>query len=560
MAEVTLFQAQEISTYILADIYNPTTGTGHVIPVVGSLVNDVANGGVLYWVQSVDPVTHASTLAQETILVVDNGDDSTLTSVVSYGNDIFRVYFDIRTKPWAIQPDTHAVVYGINNSNYKVIRYPGTPQEVSIALYYDASGNFNGDRVPLVAVDQVHPGAGTYFTPCNTSVQLVEGERLRLDVYNSYGALTCQIYTFAKQATIQNENVGRIPVIIGMAIGSSQLRSNNEIYIYERQDPGSLAITATLQYDDGTNIQVEIDGQRCFLYGLEDFIASYPGLQQQLVVKYFLTTDQNVNQTLLDASGSHITSTINLVVIPNQLASSVKLAVIPRWSALLNQYSLFYYLYKVDGTSVVNVTQWISISEGSYNGSLFGVAQDFTVLVDLQQMDPVAYLAPTPYQQEVIITLQPSTVYQRYTIRDASDSQYVYGVDSAAARRPVLYYDTTRQQYFIPTTLFPTTASFLQAFYMQSSPPYDAATTTVPPVPTHFFIRDAATGLPLITNMIPIAEYELAMSFIGSGDPSRFVTSNVLIEFIVQINNATNNLIFGSSVDCYSGLTPYLGP
>ena len=562
MTDITLFQQQKPDIYLRSQIYDSVNNpTGDVIPKVGDLVQDIQNNqGVLYYVQTVDPVTHNSTLAQETIIAVEDGSDDSLASVVSYKNDIYTLYFDNRTKPWTIQPDSHTIVRGISNANYEVLRYPGTPNEVSIALVYDASGTFMGDRPALMPLSSDNPGFGSYFQQCNTTADLVDGEELELVIYNSYGAERARITCTAKQSTIQNENAGRVPVIVGLTIGSAQLRSNNEIYIYERQDPGSLALTVTVNYDDGTAIDVPIDNQRCFEYGLSGFVASYPGLQQTILIKYMISNDQNVSQALLAQNDRYITAEISLVVIPNELTSPVKLAVIPRWNPNLNLYTLFYYLYKVDGTGVTNVTQWVTVSEGSFNGGLFGTAQDFTVLVDLQQVDPVTYLAPTPYQQEVIITLQPATIYQRYTLRDAINSLYVYGVDAPNNRRPVLHYDVNRQQYFVPTSLFPSSDSFLQSFYTESSPPYDTSTSTLPPTPTHFLLRDPATGLALVATPLPINAYEVAFSITGSGDPSRYVSSNVIVEFIVELDNNTSQIIFGASADCYQSPTGYVGP
>jgi hypothetical protein len=557
-----VFGPRKPDVYRLDQIYNPATedpipGTDNVVPSIGSLVIDTNNNGNLFWVTAVDATTHASTLEPVEILVTNN--QPSITSIVSYGNDIIRVYFDTRSNPISLSVDGFCKIEGGDSATYQLIRYPGTPNEAIISLYYDSNGTFSGNNVPMVPVVNGLSGVNEYqFKDCNIPATLIDGERLLIKVFNIYGAQRASVTVFAKQATIVNEDNGHVPVIESMVVNSSQSQSNGDIYIYAKQDVSSLNLTVTLNYDDGFSQQIAIDNTRCFVYGLQDFVASYIGLQQQILVKYFLATQEAVDPTLLNQSGTHITVVKNLVVVSNELAPGVKISTVPRWSGSTSRYQLFYFIYTTDGTSVINITPYVTLSSGTFSGTLYGVTQNITLSVDLSNVYPSTYSVPTIYQQQCIITLQPISMLQEYIISDSSSSAYTFGVDTPTAHRPQLLFDTTRQQYYIPTALFPTLTNFLTSFFTYASPPFDISTSTSPPIPTHFILRDIASGLSLLSAPIPIANYNAAFSIVTTNSVNYLVSTNVIVEFW-QFISGSYLTIFGVPVDIYQGTTPYQG-
>lgn len=549
--EISLYTENRPGFYPMADIYDPDTGQGNVVPKVKSLVIDAPNGGHLYWVKAVNSVTHKVTYELAKILITDENAGDQI-SVVSYGNDTFRIYTDSRNNPTRLQPDSRLVVYGVSATTYRLVMDRGGANEKTISRYYDAGGNYTTDRIPMAAVlnsDGSHSGM-MYATPCHTLEVMASGTPLTMEIFNDHGALIATISCFSMPSAILNETPGYRPIIEGMEITSTQMRGNNEIFIYENQDPDSLNFTVTLVYDDGQSAQVAIDSQKCFIYGLEDFVASWSGLRQTVLVKYYLSADEPVDPAL--TTNAFISAEIDLVVIPNELAAGVKISVLPQWSIALSQYVLRYFMYTTDRTAVKDVSAYVTIDEGIFVGNLYSTYQTLTLAMDMSQVAPTTYSEPVIHRQTVSVRLQPQAALERYLTRDTMNSALVYGVDSPTTRRPIIQYDSVLEQYFIPSGTFLTLEGFLTSFYYNATPPYPADQEASPIAPTHFSLRDPNSGQMLVAAPIPVEDYTLAFSIIGT-PAGRYAGSMVLVEFSHEIDVDTTLILFGSPVDVYAG-------
>lgn len=555
---ITLFTPQNPIVIRIEDLYNPavTPPTGNIIPVVDCLVVDTADNNTIWIVTAVDPNTHASTLAPARMAVSNTNPSESLVSIISYGNDIFRVYYDVRTLPITVRPDKGLVVFGTDVVSYQLVQNPG-PNQVVLSRHYDASGNYTGTLVPMAQVvglsGTTHPGA-SYPTACNIQTPLTDGEEVFLEVFNSQGAQIALISAFAKQSIIINESITPLPIITGATILSNQTRSNNEIFIYQGQSISSLGIQVQLIYSNGYTRIVPIDQQKCYLYGVEDFVASYPGLQQTLIAKYFLDSDEAMSLSLAQTSVSFVVAESNLIVISNGLVAGVKISVVPTWNPATNQYNLNFFLYTTTRDVVINVTNLVTLLPSTpFNGAYYGFPQNITLQLDMHLVQPNIYPVSTIYQQSEIITLQPVSTIDRYVIKDTTTAVLTFGKTSTTIQRPAIHYDVSRQQYYIPS-LFPTEDVFLQAFFVNANPPYDTTVETEPPTPTHFQFRDPSSGVLLTSAPIPISSYNTAVSIIGAGPANRYsgLGNNILVEF-VEIIGSTTLILYGVPVDVFVG-------
>jgi hypothetical protein len=554
---VTLFEEDRPNFYQLSDIYDPSVvyvpGETRVIPKVRSLVMDAS--GRLYWVTAVDPVTYASTLKPASIVVTDETEGDQV-SIVSYGNDVFYVYTDARNAPTRLQPDSRLVLYG-NVATYRLVKDKGLPTEAVVSRYYDTDGNYVGSMIPMNPV-QTDTGVNTgmsYGSTCHTLETLADGTRLTMEVYNSHGALAATMTCFTQASAIANEALGYRPTIVDLKITATQTRDNGELFLYEKQDPDSLNVQVSLVYDDGNEVPVTIDSQKCFLYGLEDFVAAWQGLRQTLLVKYYLNYDEVVDAGL--AATNFITKEIDLVVIPNEAGAGLKVSVLPQWSVALSAYHLRYFLYSTDRDAMMDVTTHVTITDGAFVGTLYGAYQTFILEIDLSQINPTVYTEPVYHRQSVSIRLQPIAALERYLIRDTMLSPTIYGVDAPSSRRPVLHYDATLEQYFVPSTVFATPEAFLQSFYDKATPPYAADAEEAPPVPTHFVLRDLNSGAMVVADRIALADYAAAFSVTGV-PKNRYVDTTVVVEFLHEVDESTVLICYGVPVDCSLSATGYV--
>jgi hypothetical protein len=549
-------------THRLIDIYDPDNpeGSGNVVPSVGSVLT---SGSRIYVVTAVNSVTYKTTYVQATIVVTDE-DAGDQVSIVSYGNDYFCLYTDDRNSPTRLQPDTRLVITGRSPARYRLIINKGTPNEKVISKYYGSNGEELSDYVPMLQIltSDNQPSGNSYAFPCHTSDILTEGQEVHMVIYNDHGASVAEVNLFVKNSAILNETPGFRPRITGLKVTSPHTRSNGEIFIFETQDPDSLNMQLYVTYNDGNEQPVDIDNQKTFVFNLERFIASYAGMTQEVLFKYYLSNTEELAPGVTPEPGSFISIRVPIIVVPNELGVTAKVSVQPRWSQSASQWLLKYYLYTTDRDTMIDVTPHTTITEGSFSGtsSYMGIWQEFEIAVDMMAAIPSQYSVPLMHRQPVAVRLQNISIYERYLLRDGMGSPVIYGVDSQTSNRPILMYDTSLERYFIPTSIFETKDEFLNSFYFKASPPYLSDTEDLPPTPTHFTVRDMSNGMMIISDPISVDDYNQAFSVIGT-PKDRFTgsASNVTFEFIYRQDASTDLILYGVPVDVRVSEAGYQG-
>lgn len=517
-----------------------------IVPYVGSIVRDIDETPL--WVTGIDSVT---LVPSYTALPLSTNNDA-VVSMLNYGNSVLRLYVDYRALPYPATPDSKCIFIGKSPRFYSLTRYTGTPQETIVSQYFDATGKLVSNMVPLAALDSSM--SGWYLPRCHTSQTLGVNEEITVKIFDEAGTEVYSALFFAKESAIINEDVLYAPTIIGMTISGNQQLANGTFYLYEKQDFESLGLTASLIYDDGSTAIVPIDGVKCILYGQQDFISSFAGLVQPMTIKYYRSQHESITPSKADATGEMISVTVPVTVIPNILGVTCKIIPIPTYNNAQARYQMRYWIFYADGRSHSDVSAYTTITAGKLvtDASYFGIAQTYTIAVDMSLVDPTHYPTSTLYQQNVVIKFGGPTTLVKWSIRDSGTSPYIYGLDTALSRRPVIKYDSAKHQYFIPSPTFNNKAAFINSFYTQSSPPYDPSISQIPQEPTHFVIRDIVSGAMMVSALIPVDDYVQAFSIIND-TIGGYVGKTVMVEFLNVVSSSVRNVLFGVPVDVSSG-------
>lgn len=554
-----LLKAQMPAVYRRFQIYDPTWGdpsydanpqSVKIVPAVGSLVQD--SDETPLWVVAIDPVTFYPSY-QEVPLSTENDN---VVSMLNYGNSVLRLYLDYRATPYPATPDSKCIFIGKSPRFYTLTRYAGTLQETVISQYFDTTGRLVSQMVPLNALDSTNT---SWFLPrCNVSANLDPNEEILAKIFTEDGTEVYTALLFAKQSAIINEDVVYQPTIVNMTVAGNQQLANGTFYLFENQDFGSLGLNATLVYDDGSTATAQIDGVKCILYGQTDFISSFAGLLQYVTVKYFRSGNESISTGLADPTGEMISVQVPVTVVPNTLGTTVKIVPLPSYNAITARYVMRYWMYFSDGRSKVDISGLVTVPVGSLvtDSSHFGVSQTYAVSVDMSQVDPTHYPTSTTYLQNFVIQFGPPTSLVRWTIKDANTSPYIYGQDNSSSRRPAIKWDATKKLYFVPAYLFGNAAAFINSFYTMASPPYDPEVAAIPQQPTHFTIRDMASGNMVISAPIPITTYAQAFNIIGDTTGS-YLNGSLVVEFLNVISASVTNVLYAGAVDVSAG--SYLG-
>lgn len=549
MSDTIIFEDERPDIIFLYQIYDPdqdsTYNQGRVIPTVGTLVCHAPGSSIYYSVVKVE--NNKTTL--KPIQVLATNDDPDTVSVIDYNNSRFFAFYDDRVDPTKIVIDSLLTITGSNNVEYLLKRKsPTDPEETEIiSVYYDSTGNYSGNRIPL----KTHIETGSkYCSNCHTLVTLEDEELITMEVYDNAGTQSAKITLFARRATILND-LDQEPIIIDFQLNSPQTK-DDMIYIYEKQTPEQLLLEPTLVYNTGEQKIVPVDNERCFLYGLENLITSYPGLRQPMLCKYFLRTSEEAEGSIDDRHGRYVVVEKNIIVVSHETMFGSKISVIPLWNSLTGKYSLRFYLYTTDRDSVKDVTNKVEMLS-TFDGGNFNSEQLLEFKIDLDEVFQLD--DPSVHVQNLWMRLRTYASVERYILKDTENDEYAYGVDSVLYRRPVIHYDDTLEQYFIPTSIFENKEAVIESFYTRARPLFNTNTEISAPLPTHFTIRDPYTNNTITSAPIPVDEYEQAWSIVTQ-PYNAYINKTVIIEFL-EYSGSQFHILYGVPVDVYLSTTGY---
>ena len=199
----------------------------------------------------------------------------------------------------------------------------------------------------------------------------------------------------------------------------------------------------------------------------------------------------------------------------------------------------------------------VRIDQNSFDGANFSALQAFTIATTV----PVDEHGNTSiYYQTVAIRLRDRNNAVPFLLADSasnftaiSGGAYagrVYGNNAAPYSRPIIRYASNTGTYYIDVTSFPTVATFIENFYRNGEPPAfnsDAEAVTQAPAPSHFILRDIATGNE-ITTQIAVNSY--AEHFAMNTSVNR-VGTTVLMEFLNYVDGIYR-VIYGVPVEVRS--------
>lgn len=553
VGDIALYQESVPRPIPREQIYDPTWGDPsyaafagkRIIPAIGSIAKDP--DGTPHWVTAIDPKTYYPTYED---FKVD--DDTSGVSLYAMDNSRFSLYVDTRTSPAAAVPDGKVVVEGVSPRSYRLIRFANTANQATISQYRDTTGNYTSQSIPLVRLSDT---LNLWYLPtCYIYPTLDVNEEILVEIMDETGLVIRTITMFVANSEFVNDAMVYRPQIVGFDVTANQTLANGDFYVNQNQDVKNLHLTATLTYADGHTENVTVGKDNCYLYGDTDFVSSFPGLEQTLLVRYYLGADATATANLLDTGSQSVFKEVNVVVVPNDMKTPVKIALDLIWNMGSNMYNPRWMMYFTDETPPVDVSGLISYSSGSFNcsPSYFGLAQTFRVQVDMNKVNPSSYNVSTAYQQDFTVMLRPPTGLVRWIIQDGTDTTRVYGADTPQSRRPQIYYDGTLKQYFIPTSLFGNTAAFLESFFYATTPPYDPRVEQTPVAPTHFQIRESTSFTLKTAAPIAIADYGKAFNLNGD-TAGNYVSGTLLVEFLTQNSDGSFNAIFGGGVDVATG-------
>lgn len=489
------------SIFDMSAIYLGSEGLNKIIPKLRDYVV-IPETGEYFIVTDINNVTYIPELTPVVLRTNISVDE-----ILSSTNDNYRTYYDRSVSPYTLTVDG---LLRVNNATATTaMLYSGTflgqvfDQTKIISRRFDNNGNFIGHDIPLQLVAfNTHDNYGIKYVPtCNTTSELIDGDVCTVVFFNSDGKLVSRVTTIIEESTYVAQAYAEQKYITQIFMKSVFISDTNSSDI---NFPNNLPIESfspigVVQYNDGSQVEYPVDGDKFTLHGLDTFISTIIGHSIPLVLDY--RKDPN------ESSVGPTRRPYELIVSNPNRSYNVKLFVYPVWVDSVNGYSYKAFLMNLDRNILYDVTGKINLASNSaaFNPVAYGITQRLTFAIDLATVSGIYnnYL----HVQTVDIILRGHANDTNITNIWEVSSQVpttipYYGTNLIAHRDNITY---TKVQI---DNAIPTTAEFISRLYRSTAPLYNPMTETEAPDPTHIEVRYLNESI-----TVPISEYANVFTF-----------------------------------------------
>lgn len=469
-------------------IYTGPNGAGQYCPNVDDLIWDWDNGpnrcislNVDTGISIIEPWT-APTANLDT-----NGLDILLGNGGHSPEEYYLLHVDNSVKPATITPDAKLRLYRKDADHVKYIRgYYSSDVDEVVSKHYDGAGNYLNDKVGLELIQADEPNAIAVIAPvrAHTTHTLLQGESIAAVVYNEQGGVISITKMVVNITSLFDKGLNSARYVVGINLKSPWMRTDSNVLDVPVNLPvNSLGLMGEVVYNNGQRITHPIDGTRFSLYGLDNYVASSPDYNHPLVLSYRFDPNE-VSTTQSSTDSNHETKAYTIHTLPAKHEYNLKLFVYPHWDG--NRWVLRYYLANLSRGAIVEVTNLVEYGEGntsSFNPTLWGIEQTFTVSIRLDSVDS-SFAAYRHVQSFKVALLGPPKISNNasWLVHYQDSGEDAYGESISAGQRLV----TVNDYAFNLGSGANSQDEWLAKAYRDTLPLYDIAVETSAPNPTHF--------------------------------------------------------------------------
>ena len=479
--------------WYIDEIYTGPAGAGRIVPNVNDKIWSWDLG--TYRVTEVDYTTGLSKKVAWTAPPSTDVDatDLLLTEGPGYTSESYRLLVDKSVLPHVIQVFGSLHAYRSTASYAKV--FLGTDISAKtgkvVSKYYDASGNLVGENIPLEVLANDIVGNVCIKSPkvAYTTDDLQEGELVTIVFYDDQGGvcrwavMRVTLTGFIRAAEAPQRYITSIELICPW-------RSKDDPNLIEypiNVDLGSIQMLAQVNYTDGKK-QVAIDGSKCTLVGLNNFVNTILGREVPLGISYALGSDESCYD-MIGLNERYITASYRARTTAIDGAYSVKLFCYPCWDDANSEYVLHWYLYNLNRETWYRVDHLIEADAtgSAFNGRKFGVTQEFRAALDLSKVD--GRFKKWRLVQDFTVTLFCVGTEVRTLWSTSYDPSYEfpYGVEVYAKLKHI----SGANYRCNLASVYTNKALWLERFYYGTFPVYNQDLELRAPEPTHFVVEVA---------------------------------------------------------------------
>lgn len=467
------------------DVYLGELGENKFIPKINDYIIEPETG-ITYIVTDLNNVTFIPEYKPVTIKQSISVDE-----ILSSTSDNYRIYYDKTINPYTLSVDGFMRIYSSSATTARIYKGNFIDPTKIISRRYDNNGNFIGHDIPLqVVAFNSHDNYAIKSVPtCNTTLDLQDGETCTVVVFDSNGKVLTKALcvleetTYVAQAYAEQKYITNI-FIKSVFIDTAQ---STEINYPVNLPIPSFNPIGVVQYNDGSQVEYPVDGDKFRLYGLDQFVSTIIGHKVPLVLSYRMDSTESALASV-DSDHYYVTRPYTLVVSNPNRSYNVKLFVYPVWVDGINGYSYKAFLMNLDRNILYEVTNIISIATNSpsFNPLAYGITQRITFSLDLANVSGI-YNHFLHIQTVDIILRGPATDSSVMNIWEVGSQVPTtvpyYGTNLKAVRDPA-----TNTKIEIHNNI-QTVDEFITKFYRSTIPLFNPVTELEAPSPTHIEVR-----------------------------------------------------------------------
>ena len=469
------------------EIFFGQEGEKRFVPKVNDLVFNITSK-VWYIVVAIDDTTFIPTL-QRTSFELNSGEftDGDLLLGVGPGTqaDTYKVLVDKSVVPYKVAVENRLRYPKTEAAYIKLFKGPAPIDDSNcVSLLYDASNNLVGNRIPLVT-NQTN-GTDKYIPVFSTREDLKDNDVVVVVAYSEDGIPVSTRQLMVWETGFIHSYDRSIKYVTGIRLESPFIStiSNSLIEIPINVPVGSLNLIGVVEYSDGSVLRLPVDNTKFEIHGFQNFVSTVPSQKFKLTLKYNFANNEVFYGGTVNGSNRFTSRTYDAIVSKYDGDYTVKLYGYPTWVSNIEGYRMEYYLYNLSRDQHTRVTSLIQIGINGvgFNPTLYGVAQDLNVAIDLNTVDP-SY-GDYRHTQTLTVTLhrQATADGTAWTVMFDPVQSPAYGTENQ------LDYEFVNQNFKrLDLSMDCTTREeWLQKLYWNSKPMYNQYSETIAPTPTHF--------------------------------------------------------------------------
>lgn len=484
-------------------------GIGKYIPKAKDWAVD-RETGARWRVDNFDPVELTYDLVPfgNNINMALTTEDLLFAQAPGWPSEAYRIYLDSTVFPYRLDVDTFCVIRQVNAAYAKIIHGPlHGPHEV-ISKMYDANGNFITENVPL-SLTALEQGWTNYswkcIDTCFTNKKFQDGDVLTVVIYSQDG----HMLSFTNLAVVNSNFMRDLNAprrVIKNIRAKSPFLSETDpqrLLIPLNWNKASMNVEGVVQYNDGSEVTLPIDGRKFQLGGWQQILSSIPGQEVDLVLRYIMDVNESAAPEVI-AFNNGIPFPMRAEVVQANNSYSLKLYPYPVWNPNTSSYSLRWFMVNLDRQFVREVTGYVKPAANGqvFNGALFGVVQRIQVSLNIREV--VSTYKPFIHTQVAEITLYgtPNNFPTPWVVLSNLTDNIPYGgnlrakyegIKSLSVHNDIDTYQEWLQRLYL--NLFPI-----------SETPEDSASIVKP---THFIIKHKTQEV-----TVPVDQWEETISFL----------------------------------------------